>query len=104
MEKFTNGTGAALTGSPFNHLFYTKLYELLLRMKANYLWPAQWSSAFAVDDSENQRLADVYGIVMGTSHEEPMARSTPVEWNLFRIRLYHIEQVMELSGPGDSSE
>ena len=25
MEKFTNGTGAALTGSPFNHLFYTKL-------------------------------------------------------------------------------
>ncbi|PBK61122.1 hypothetical protein ARMSODRAFT_674559 [Armillaria solidipes] len=83
MEKFTNGTGAALTGSPFNHFFYTKLYELLLRMKANYLWPAQWSSAFAVDDSENQRLADVYGIVMGTSHEEPMARSTPVEWNLF---------------------
>ncbi|KAK0237297.1 hypothetical protein EDD85DRAFT_908116 [Armillaria nabsnona] len=85
MEKFTNGTGAALTGSPFNHFFYTKLYELLLRMKANYLWPAQWSSAFAVDDSENQRLADVYGIVMGTSHEEPMARSTPVEWNLFGV-------------------
>ncbi|KAK0200680.1 glycoside hydrolase family 115 protein [Desarmillaria ectypa] len=82
-EKFTNGTGAALTGSPFNHLFYTKLYELLLRLKANYLWPAMWSSAFAVDDPENQRLADVYGIVMGTSHEEPMTRSTPVEWNLF---------------------
>ncbi|KAK0433154.1 glycoside hydrolase family 115 protein [Armillaria borealis] len=83
MEKFTNGTGAALTGSPFNHLFYTKLFELMLRLKANYLWPAIWSSAFAVDDPENQRLADVYGIAMGTSHEEPMTRSTPVEWNLF---------------------
>ncbi|KAK0445622.1 uncharacterized protein EV420DRAFT_1717306 [Desarmillaria tabescens] len=106
-EKFTNGTGAALTGSPFNHLFYTKLwvarfvrpdfvvptassfrYKLLLRLKANYLWPgfypfSQWSSAFAVDDPESQRLADVYGVVMGTSHEEPMTRSTPVEWDLF---------------------
>lgn len=83
MEKFTNGTGAALTGSPFNHLFYTKLFELLLRLKANYLWPAQWSSAFAVDDHLNQVLADWYGIAMGTSHEEPMTRSIPVEWNLF---------------------
>ncbi|KAI0262821.1 hypothetical protein BC834DRAFT_971882 [Gloeopeniophorella convolvens] len=85
MEKFTNGTGAALTGSPFNHLFYTKLFELLLRMKANHLWPAQWSSAFGVDDSTNQFWADYYGIVMGTSHEEPMMRSIPVEWSLFGV-------------------
>ncbi|KAJ7730249.1 hypothetical protein DFH07DRAFT_174950 [Mycena maculata] len=85
-DKFTtNGTGAALTGSPFNHLFYTKLFELLLRIKANHLWPAQWSSAFGVDDPQNQFLADWYGIVMGTSHEEPMMRSIPVEWNLFGI-------------------
>ncbi|KAI0056837.1 hypothetical protein BV25DRAFT_1831820 [Artomyces pyxidatus] len=83
MEKFTNGTGAALTGSPFNHFFYTKLFELMLRMKSNYLWPAQWSSAFGVDDPENQFFADWYGIVMGTSHEEPMMRSIPVEWGLF---------------------
>ncbi|OCH83989.1 hypothetical protein OBBRIDRAFT_742368 [Obba rivulosa] len=85
MEKFTNGTGAALTGSPFNHFFYTKLFELLLRLKANYLWPAQWSSAFGVDDDQNQPLADWYGIVMGTSHEEPMMRSIPVEWGLFGV-------------------
>ncbi|EIW56479.1 uncharacterized protein TRAVEDRAFT_49304 [Trametes versicolor FP-101664 SS1] len=83
MEKFTNGTGAALTGSPFNHFFYTKLFELILRLKGNHLWPAQWSSAFCVDDAQNQALADLYGIVMGTSHEEPMMRSIPVEWNLF---------------------
>lgn len=39
--------------------------------------PAIWSSAFGIDDSQNQFLADLYGIVMGTSHEEPMMRSTP---------------------------
>ncbi|KAH8117865.1 hypothetical protein DFH11DRAFT_1541146 [Phellopilus nigrolimitatus] len=92
MEKFTNGTGAALTGSPFNHFFYTKLFELILRLKGNYLWPVvllstmdQFPSAFGVDDTQNQPLADWYGIVMGTSHEEPMMRSIPVEWGLFGI-------------------
>ncbi|KAI0946298.1 hypothetical protein AcV7_010311 [Taiwanofungus camphoratus] len=83
MVRFTNGTGAPLTGSPFNHYFYTKLFELILRIKGNYLWPAMWASAFGVDDSQNQPLADYYGIVMGTSHEEPMMRSIPVEWDLF---------------------
>lgn len=36
-----------------------------------------------MDDAQNQALADLYGIVMGTSHEEPMMRSIPIEWNLF---------------------
>ncbi|PIL25769.1 hypothetical protein GSI_11519 [Ganoderma sinense ZZ0214-1] len=81
--KFTNGTGAAHTGSPFNHFFYTKLFELLLRLRANYLWPAMWSSAFCVDDDQNQSLADWYGIVMGTSHEEPLMRSLPPEWSIY---------------------
>ena len=40
-------------------------------------------SAFGNDDSQNQPLADWFGIVMGTSHEEPMMRSVPVEWDLF---------------------
>ncbi|CAE6433693.1 unnamed protein product, partial [Rhizoctonia solani] len=75
-EKFTNGTGA-----PFNHLFYGNIFELLLRLRANYLWPAMWSGMFYVDDAANGALADHYGIVMGTSHQEPMARSTPNEWN-----------------------
>src|SRR6185437_12368716 len=55
-----------------NHEFYTKVFELLLRLKANFLWPAMWNNAFAMDDPENPKLADEYGIVMGTSHEEPM--------------------------------
>ncbi|KAN0079908.1 glycoside hydrolase family 115 protein [Tylopilus felleus] len=83
MEKFSNGTGAYYTGSPFNSMFYTKLFELMLRFKANYLWPAMWSSAFAIDDPLNQYWANFYGIVMGTSHEEPILRSTPVEWDIF---------------------
>ena len=41
------------------------------------------NSAFCVDDDQNQPLADWYGIVMGTSHEEPMMRSLPPEWSLF---------------------
>lgn len=64
----------------FNHQFYSKVFELLLRLKANYLWPAMWSNAFNEDDPENPRLADEYGIVMGTSHQEPMLRSQQ-EWD-----------------------
>ncbi len=41
------------------------------------------NSAFCVDDDQNQALADWYGIVMGTSHEEPLMRSLPPEWNIF---------------------
>ncbi len=75
---FLNDEAPSLTGwvnekyGGYNHLFYTKVFDLLLRLRANYLWPAMWSSAFAVDDPLNARLANEYGIVMGTSHEEPM--------------------------------
>ncbi|MBN2708119.1 MAG: glycosyl hydrolase 115 family protein [Calditrichaceae bacterium] len=62
-----------------NSKFYTKVFELLLRLRANYLWPAMWNSAFNEDDPENPRLADEYGIVMGTSHHEPMMRAHK-EW------------------------
>jgi hypothetical protein len=64
----------------YGHEFYKTVFELLLRMKANYLWPAMWSNAFNEDDPENPRLADEYGIVMGTSHQEPMVRSQQ-EWD-----------------------
>ena len=58
-----------------NSKAYAKMFELLLRLKANYLWPAMWATAFNEDDPESPRLADEYGIVMGTSHHEPMMRS-----------------------------
>ncbi|MCX6132909.1 MAG: glycosyl hydrolase 115 family protein [Ignavibacteriales bacterium] len=62
-----------------NSRMYAHMFELLLRLRANYLWPAMWSSAFNEDDPANPRVADEYGIVMGTSHHEPMLRSQ-VEW------------------------
>lgn len=51
-----------------NSKMYAHMFELLLRLKANYLWPAMWATAFNEDDPESPRLADEYGIVMGTSH------------------------------------
>ena len=58
-----------------NHHFYEKVFELILRLKGNYLWPAMWNWAFYADDPENLKTADAMGIMMGTSHHEPMARN-----------------------------
>ncbi|MBR3505993.1 MAG: glycosyl hydrolase 115 family protein, partial [Lentisphaeria bacterium] len=62
-----------------NSKMYVHMFELILRLKGNYLWPAMWGKAFNEDDPENPRLADEYGIVMGTSHHEPMMRNQE-EW------------------------
>jgi hypothetical protein len=82
---FLNDEAPSLTGwvqekyGNYNHEFYTKVFELLLRLKGNYLWPAMWNNAFNEDDPLNPQLADEYGIVMGTSHHEPMLRAQQ-EW------------------------
>ncbi|RAQ53681.1 hypothetical protein AFGD_006815 [Aspergillus flavus] len=62
-------------GTKFNSAFYRHIFELCLRLKGNYLWPAMWGKMFYVDDVDNGQLAHEYGIIMGTSHHEPMARS-----------------------------
>lgn len=63
-----------------NHEFYKTVFELILRNRGNYLWPAMWiPTAFNDDDPENPRLANEYGIVMSTSHHEPMMRAHD-EW------------------------
>ena len=41
-----------------NSKAYAHLFELLLRLKANYFWPAMWATAFNEDDPESPRLAD----------------------------------------------
>jgi hypothetical protein len=82
---FLNDEAPSLSGwvhekyGNYNHEFYAKVFELLLRLKANYLWPAMWNNAFNEDDPLNPKLADEYGIVMGTSHHEPMLRAQQ-EW------------------------
>lgn len=62
-----------------NREFYGRLFELMLRLRANYLWPAMWNNAFVEDDPGNPALAEDFGIVMGSSHHEPMMRAHK-EW------------------------
>lgn len=82
---FLNDETPSLTGwvkekyGGYNHEFYVKVFELLLRLRGNFLWPAMWNSAFNEDDPLNPKLADEYGIVMSTSHHEPMLRAQQ-EW------------------------
>lgn len=92
---FINDEAPALTDwthgnfGAYNSKFYEKVFELLLRLKANFLWPAMWSgfpepgSIFFADDPENQKLADKMGIVVGTSHHEPMGCNMS-EWRASR--------------------
>lgn len=85
---FINDEAPALSGwarekfGGFNHYFYDHVFELLLRLKANYLWPAMWGNAFNADDTLNPVLASRYAIVMGTSHHEPMLRAQQ-EWKRY---------------------
>ena len=69
----------------FNAAAYEYVFELLLRLKGNYLWPAMWSASFPLDGpgSANEELADIYGIVMGYSHHEPCLRASE-EWDKVR--------------------
>lgn len=69
----------------FNAKMYEHVFELLLRMKGNYLWPAMWSASFPLDGPglANAELADTYGVVMGTSHHEPCLRASE-EWDKVR--------------------
>lgn len=79
---FLNDEAPALTGwarekfGGYNHRFYAHVYELILRLRGNYLWPAMWlPTSFFEDDPGNARLAHEYGIVIATSHHEPMMRA-----------------------------
>lgn len=64
--------------------FYSHVFELLLRLKANYMWPTTWSSEFYIDDPQNGPTADYYGITMGTSHTEPMTRQSVEQSSLLK--------------------
>jgi hypothetical protein len=59
-----------------------KLFELILRLKGNYLWPAMWGNAFYDDDMLNKKSAEDFSIVIGTSHHEPLLRAHD-EWRRY---------------------
>ena len=80
---------------PFQAGMYERVFELLLRLRANYVWPAMWAGMYYVDGlnpqanglphpakpGPNPVLANRMGIISGTSHHEPMARNK-AEWDL----------------------
>ena len=51
-----------------DHRFYTRVCELILRLRGNFLWPAMWGWAFYADDPENSRVADEMGVIIGRAH------------------------------------
>lgn len=62
-----------------DHRFYARVFELILRLRGNFMWPAMWGWSFYADDPENSKTAHEMGVIMGTSHHEPMARNHQ-EW------------------------
>ncbi|PXA89895.1 glycosyl hydrolase [Caulobacter sp. D5] len=94
---FLNDENPALYGwanatfGGFNHGFYERVYELILRLKGDYLWPAMWGKSLYDDDPLNAVLADEMGVVIGASHHEPMMR-------------YHVEWERYGQGPWDYSK
>lgn len=88
---FINDEWPAFGNWTFEHFggftveMYDLIFETLLRLKGNYLWPAMWTSSFTLDGpgDANARLADEYGVVMSNSHHEPCLRHSE-EWDLVR--------------------
>src|SRR5215831_16549904 len=77
-KNFESGVSEAKDIGPKT---YAKVCELLLRLKANYLWPAMHDSTKPFNFyPENKVVADRYAIVMGSSHAEPMLRNNVGEW------------------------
>lgn len=94
---FLNDEAPCLTGWVKNtygtdfgdHRFYARVFELILRLRGNFMWPAMWGWAFYADDPLNSKTADDMGIVMSTSHHEPMARNHQ-EWTRNRSKYGNI--------------
>lgn len=85
---FINDEAPALSGwayekfGGFNSEFYKNVFELILRLKGNYLWPAMWGRSIYDDDPLSPKIADEWGVVLGTSHHEPLSRAH-VEWRRY---------------------
>lgn len=78
-EEPALGNWARGTFGGINAKFYERVFDLLLRSKGNYIWPAMWGKSLWQDDPESAKLAQDMGVILGTSHHEPMMRAH-VEW------------------------
>ena len=81
-EEPALGTWARETYGGLNAAFYEDVFDLILRLKGNYLWPAMWGKSIYDDDPAAPGLADEMGVVLGTSHHEPLSRAH-VEWERY---------------------
>ena len=94
-EEPSLGGWARATFGGINSKFYEKVFELILRLKGNYLWPAMWGKAFYDDDALSGPLANEMGIIMGTSHHEPMAQAQ-TDWHRY-IKKNNLPNVWDYS-------
>lgn len=78
-EEPALGNWARGTFGGINAKFYERVFDLLLRSKGNYIWPAMWGKSLWQDDPASAKLAQDMGVILGTSHHEPMMRAH-VEW------------------------
>lgn len=62
---------------------YEKIFQLLLRLRANAIWPAMHEVTMPFYFVEgNRQMAEKYGIFIGSSHCEPLSRNSATEWDL----------------------
>ena len=82
---------------------YEKIFELILRLKGNYIWPAMHVNSFNVK-KENGALADRMGIVVGTSHCDMLMRSNNREWRPWIGKKGYTDVEYDYSIPGRNRE
>lgn len=82
---------------------YKHIFELLLRLKANFIWPAMHVNSFNVN-VENGRLADSMGVVVGTSHCDMLMRSNNCEWNQWVEKKGYEGLKYDFTIPGENRE
>lgn len=89
-EEPALGNWARETFGGLNADFYEHVFDLVLRLKGNYLWPAMWGKSIYDDDPASPALADEMGVVLGTSHHEPLSRAH-VEWERYGSGAWNYE-------------
>lgn len=82
---------------------YEKIFELVLRLKANYMWPAMHVNSFNMN-RENGALADRMGVVIGTSHCDMLMRSNNREWKPWKTKKGYDDAMYDYSVEGRNRE
>lgn len=82
---------------------YEKIFELLLRLKLNYIWPAMHVNSFNAN-RDNGALAEKMGIVVGTSHCDMLMRSNNREWKPWLAKKGYEGVEYDYSIPGRNRE